>query len=281
MRDAGEPGIKGVTLELWLDVDGDGVITPGVDNRVRTTLTGPTGEYTFNALPEGSYLVDLTDDAGVLVGLAGTFGIPGVDDNGQSEPYPVGLTSANPSDFTADFAYKALDPNANTCFAFADGGDTLFGFGKDGSSISTIGGAGVPDIEAIAYRPRTDQLFAADADTLGLLDTATGAFTPVAGTFGTCTLPGGATVAVTDVDGLSFDPFNDVLWAANRTGGGPDVLLQIDPGTGLVVTSGTGLPGGASCVEIAGASDDIDDIAIDPLSGVLYGPPPGAALPIW
>ena len=43
-----------MTIDLWLDVNGDGVITPGVDNLVRTTLTDANGDYAFTNLPPGN-----------------------------------------------------------------------------------------------------------------------------------------------------------------------------------------------------------------------------------
>ena len=48
--------------KLWVDVDGDGMLTPGVDNLMRTTATDISGEYEFKSLPFGDYLVNVTDD---------------------------------------------------------------------------------------------------------------------------------------------------------------------------------------------------------------------------
>ncbi len=66
VQDPGESGIQGVTLELWLDVNGDGVITPGIDNLVRNAVTDQNGEYGFSSLPDGDYVVRVTDTAGVV-----------------------------------------------------------------------------------------------------------------------------------------------------------------------------------------------------------------------
>ncbi len=57
IQDPTEPGIEGVYVELWVDIDGDGVITPGVDNRVRTEFTDVNGEYEFKSLPPEDYVV--------------------------------------------------------------------------------------------------------------------------------------------------------------------------------------------------------------------------------
>ena len=106
--DAGESGLQSVTVELWLDVDNDGVITPGIDNLVRTTATDVNGDYAFLGVSAGDYLVTVTDDFGVLAGMTSAIGPnPGQDGNGQTDPYAVTLVGGA-ADFTADFAYEAL-----------------------------------------------------------------------------------------------------------------------------------------------------------------------------
>ena len=72
--DAGEPGIGGVTVELWLDNNNNGIIEPGVDNLIRTTVTDANGDYLFNGLPAGNYIVNVTDDHGVLAGFQNVLG---------------------------------------------------------------------------------------------------------------------------------------------------------------------------------------------------------------
>lgn len=103
-HDSDESGLMGVTVELWLDVDGDGVITPGVDNLVQTTTSDANGEYEFTGLVAEDFIVLVTDDNGVLAGMTATAGTSGVDENSQSNPYPVTLGTGQ-SDVTADFGY--------------------------------------------------------------------------------------------------------------------------------------------------------------------------------
>ncbi len=107
VRQSDEPGFEGVSVDLWLDVDNDGVITPGTDNLLRTEFTDTNGEYEFNALPESNYLVTVSDSSGVLAGFTKTSGTAGVDDNSQADPYAVTLTVGSPNDLTADFGYYA------------------------------------------------------------------------------------------------------------------------------------------------------------------------------
>ncbi len=106
VRNAGEPPIEGVTIAVWYDVDGNGMIDAGTDNLLRTVATDFNGEYELKGLPFGDYLVDLTDEAGVVGGMLKTSGAAGMDDNSQADPYAVTLTALAPDDVTADFGYR-------------------------------------------------------------------------------------------------------------------------------------------------------------------------------
>ena len=56
-----EVGVDGVALNLYNDVNGDGVFTPGADGPVLgTQITRNGGYYTFTGLSEGGYLVVIT-----------------------------------------------------------------------------------------------------------------------------------------------------------------------------------------------------------------------------
>ncbi len=190
------------------------------------------------------------------------------------------------------------------CFAVADSGDNLIFISKDGDSFLNQGGTGTTGMEAIAFNPEVSScgtvgsprnipgcLYAADRDDFGFIDYDDSwdndgndsEFIQVSADVGTCTLPGGATVTINDVDGLQFDYTRTdpgtgtlVLWASARDGDGgapDDVLFQIDPTTGLVDTTPTpGFTGGATCVRVSGPGllVDIDDVAIDPTDGTIY-----------
>ncbi|MES2736436.1 MAG: SdrD B-like domain-containing protein [Verrucomicrobiota bacterium] len=56
LRDDGEPGLDGVTLELWA-VGADGVIGGTDDVRMRTMVTAGGGQYAFSSLAPGKYYV--------------------------------------------------------------------------------------------------------------------------------------------------------------------------------------------------------------------------------
>ena len=60
-----ELGINGVTVNLYLDSDGDGLFTPSVDQFFKTATTytklGVPGYYEFTDLPEGDFIVQIAD----------------------------------------------------------------------------------------------------------------------------------------------------------------------------------------------------------------------------
>ncbi len=145
----GEPGIQGVSVELWLD-DGDGLIEPGTDNLVRTTLTDANGNYQFLGLPPGAYIVNVTDTSGVLGGMTSVQGpsYPYAPQTGDNEGHCAdGATAcqfattipANSTDTSVDFAYQA-DPLANE---YSISG-TLF---EDSGGSGTLGVKDAADID--------------------------------------------------------------------------------------------------------------------------------------
>ncbi len=161
----GEPGIEGVTLELWVDNNTNGVIEPGTDNLVRDResggLTNSIGQYFFTGLTRNvSYLVRLTDEFDATAGLTltsctddppcavaprrGT--VNGVDNQSKESPYAVTLTTTPPlsEDFTADFGYMAAPGTGRTLFGqlFADN-DNNGNYSGPGDMGPDVGIAGV------------------------------------------------------------------------------------------------------------------------------------------
>ncbi len=110
-QDPSESGIQGVTLELWLDVDNDGAITPGTDNLVRNAVTDQNGEYEFSSLPDGNYVVRVTDTAGVVSSFVqtGDPDVPGVDCRPtlSCDEQGVLILAGGSGDFDLDFGYAA------------------------------------------------------------------------------------------------------------------------------------------------------------------------------
>ena len=56
IQDVGEPGLEGVTVRLYADIDGDGVLS-AADNLLETTTTDANGFYLFSPLVSSDYLV--------------------------------------------------------------------------------------------------------------------------------------------------------------------------------------------------------------------------------
>ncbi|MDH3377249.1 MAG: C25 family cysteine peptidase, partial [Gammaproteobacteria bacterium] len=207
IQDAGEPGIEGVTLELWLDVNNDGVITPGVDNRVRTASTDANGEYLFSAVPAGNYLVQVTDDGGVLAGLTQT----GDPDEGLvtcvicDELADITLLAGDNA-LAADFGYQtpvaaSLSING-TVFEDADENQTY-----DSGTETPVAGAVVS-----LYRLVNGELV--------LWGTTT---TDINGDYSFAGLPEGDYVVEVDVAGTTADGFSQTTQAAS--GGSQSVTL--------------------------------------------------------
>ena len=92
--DGAEVGAEGVSLDLYIDTDNDGMLTTN-DLYQSTVSTGVGGIYTFPDLVATNYLVVVTDTGGVL---DGTQLISGVD------PAPVSL-GAGENYVDADFGY--------------------------------------------------------------------------------------------------------------------------------------------------------------------------------
>lgn len=173
-----------------------------------------------------------------------------------------------------------------SCYAVADegGGD---GSGQDESAEdlltrvdaddpdpatneTSIGtGTGTFSIEAAAFEPGSEILFAVDGGRLGTMNLESGLFSARPSPIGSGSGANG-TIDFEDVDGLTFDPDTGTLYGSQRVRTeDPDVLLIIDPGTGAHVP------------DVFGAGDDylpitplpfetkIDDLAID-ADGTLY-----------
>ncbi len=86
-----ESGMQGVTIDLYLDTNNNGLFDAGIDNLVRTTTTDINGQYAFTGLPAGKYLVDVAASnaaaGGVLEGFNKTTGAWSV--NSRRNPKPA------------------------------------------------------------------------------------------------------------------------------------------------------------------------------------------------
>ncbi len=123
---AGEVGAAQVTLDLYNDVNGDGLIAAS-DPAIASTTTASDGTYQFsNLLVNNHYIVRVSDTGHRLDNVTANPGV-GTADNGSKNPsgYAVFLTSAGPSNQTADFGYvpqpNLVDPPSFTKTYTVDG----------------------------------------------------------------------------------------------------------------------------------------------------------------
>ena len=185
-------------------------------------------------------------------------------------------------------------PDPDSCYGVADSTinllddaqlDTLTFLnrttGATASVNGLVGNTGVYNIEAVAFQPVSLVLYAANAGQLGRLNLASGAFTPAPNLIGSgkgyiddqMTL---STVSIDDVDSLSFNPLTFDLYGTHRRDG-KDLLIRLDVTSGRLVPNSFPDPYHAGQrvdfieVDAIGNLSDVDDIAFDPITGVLFG----------
>lgn len=116
VQDGGESGFENVTLSLYRDLDGDGTIDSG-EPIIARDVTGGSGNYLFSGLANGSYIVSISDNFGILSGYSKTYG---------TDNWPVTISGA--SNLTIDYGYFREDPTlafiAPFC-AYSDGGQVV------------------------------------------------------------------------------------------------------------------------------------------------------------
>ena len=124
----GERGINNVVVSLYWDTDSNGVFTPGTDqlfsSTLTTTLGGEPGNYSFNNLPAGNFIVVLEalnfQPGGALYGLTNdpvyVPDAPGYLDH-VNKGGPVGTYLAS-SAFPLALGTEPTTPNANLTVDF-------------------------------------------------------------------------------------------------------------------------------------------------------------------
>ena len=129
-----EPPLADITVDLFRDLDGNGRLDPNEPLILTTTTTDTlqagfnNGNYLFDGLPPGDYLVVVSDRNEVLLGNWSSSGATDVDNNSQQTPYAVSLT-AGQTNTVADFGYFII-PAAAGNRTWED---------EDGNGIQDIG----------------------------------------------------------------------------------------------------------------------------------------------
>ncbi len=159
-------------------------------------------------------------------------------------------------------------------YFISDDNNSLYTIDRTDGTVTLIGATGRSGIEAIAYFPipGAEALYAADGGDFGTLNTTTGVFTLIDEIDDGGTADGSAGAqTLNDVDGLMLDGQTLIMWAVERNNSGPDLLFQIDLTTGQFVPDAFGA--GVDYLEITGTgiNVDVDDLAVDPITGEIYG----------
>ena len=189
----------------------------------------------------------------------------------------------NPGDFgscfiIADEGNAACPGSGSTC------DDLLFVVNPVTGQAQTLGfptfanGVELQNIESIAFDPRTQTLYAFDGGTLVSIDwqNANGASVPTATVGSDAGTAGGilGNILLDDIDSMAFD-FSvtpPILYGVQRRDSpAPDVLVQINVNTGQHVPEAFGPGLDYVPVGTTANSDNVDDIAIDCRTGVMYG----------
>ena len=129
IADDDEPGVEGVTIQCWLDVNANATAnTPlassrtasnelpefGIDNLIRTVTTDENGEYYCTSLPSGQYIVRVFDSLGFDEANDGTQVNLSVAD-GNAKPWVYALTTNSPN-LTADFGVSGTNSLSGKIF---------------------------------------------------------------------------------------------------------------------------------------------------------------------
>jgi hypothetical protein len=185
------------------------------------------------------------------------------------------LRTISADSIETDFGF--LGPRS-LCFAVADmqstdNEDELYMINRFSGKNKKIGDLGTTDVEAIAINNGMDTLYATDGDKFGWVNMETGLYTAIGPDLGNMNGEVGGSSHVediSDIDGLTYDVNNDIMWATERRSTANDLLFQINRKTGQFVKDAFGT--GADYLEITGSRimEDVDDIAINGVTGNLY-----------
>jgi uncharacterized repeat protein (TIGR01451 family) len=159
IQETGEPGIAGVTVQLYKDTNGNGLLDGG-DALVDTKVSDADGQFLFQVNEAGRFFVSVADGQSPLNGLVLT--------TNDDQPSVAGaqrtvlFLNLATSDVTADFGYNAPGTSAITGLVWND---------NDSDTVQDTGEIGISGVTAQLYRETSGVGFNPAVDTL--VDTKT------------------------------------------------------------------------------------------------------------
>jgi hypothetical protein len=242
-QDAGEPGVSGVTVNLYFDANADGFINGAeATTPLRTTTTDAFGNYIFNGLTPGNYQVGFVAPTGLTIttrdATGGTAPADGTDsdaDQATGRTTLYGLP-AGAKNLSVDCGMYSTQPAANVGalgnFVWND---------LNGNGVQDAGEPGVGGITVILYNNAGTPVDTVTTDaTGGYLFTN---LTPGSYTVGFSNLPAGFSFTGQDLGGndatdSDVNPATGRTAAATVTAGATNTT--VDAGIRQGVPSGLG-----------------------------------------
>ena len=159
---------------------------------------------------------------------------------------------------------------SDSCYIVPKGAGLLIQISKLDGQENVVGVLGTTLVQAIAFNPNADTLFAAQSGRMGIINTNTGAFTELSQDYGSGTGSLGEQDFI-EVEGLTFDSNSNTLLGTVKVEDADDIMFKIDPKTGAHIQDAFGP--GVDYVTISGPGvlPIVEDIAIDPTTSVMYG----------
>ncbi len=248
------------TLDYW---EVSGTLTGTGCNAGRTlTINGPKAPYRLQIGYGGN-----NGDSACGFGMSTWFDM---EENGTA-------INADIYAFMEETCYSTTNYSSDFCYLISDGAgegssvpDTFYTFNHLTGAVTAIGPTGTLNIEAMAYDTVNQIIYTASDDNFGTIDIATGVFTPITTNMGSLNGAEGSN-NINELDGMTYDYANNIIWATERlsgTDGLPDdLILKIDPATGIPLANGFGA--GIGYLTVNTNEHDLDDIAMA-ADGTLY-----------